>query len=48
MFQVIVSGTVIGEYATREGAEVRLEEVKHSFLALVHPRDTMYIKEVTE
>ena len=45
-YNVMVAGTVIGTYNNREEAEARLEEVKHSFLAMVHPRDTMFIKEV--
>lgn len=45
-YNVMVAGTVMGTYNTREEAEVRLEEVRHSYLAIVHPRDVMFIKEV--
>ena len=45
-YKVMVAGTAVGTYKTREEAEVRLEEVRHSYLAMVHPRDVMFIKEV--
>lgn len=44
-YEVIVGGTVIATYETREEAEKRLEEARNSFLALVHPYDTFRIKE---
>lgn len=43
-YKVIVSGVVIGSYNTREEAEKRLNEARHSFLAMVHPRDCFYIR----
>ena len=46
MFRVIVAGTVIATYTTREEAERRLDEVRHSFLAMVHPYDVFRIEEV--
>lgn len=45
-FEVVIAGTVINTYETREEAEDRLFEVKNSFLALVHPIDCFYIREV--
>lgn len=45
-FEVIVAGTVIGTYNTKEEAEKRLFEAKNSFLALVHPVDVFRIKEI--
>lgn len=45
-YEVMVAGTVAGTYNTREEAEARLNEVKNSFFAMVHPKDTMFIKEV--
>lgn len=47
-YEVMVAGTIAGTYNTREEAEARLNEVKNSFFAMVHPRDTMFIKEVKE
>lgn len=45
-YNVMVAGTVVGTYKTREEAEERLDQVRHSYLAMVHPRDVMFIKEV--
>ena len=45
MFRVIVAGTVIGTYNTREEAEARLAEAKQSYLALVHPSECFRIAE---
>lgn len=45
MFKVIVAGTVVGTYNTRKEAEARLNEVRNSYLAMVHPTDTMFISE---
>lgn len=47
-YRVMVGGTVVGEYEDKDKAEVRLNEVRNSFYALVHPYDTMFIKEVGE
>ena len=47
MYNVMVGGSVVGTYKTKEEASVRLEEVKNSFLAMVHPRDTMFIKKIS-
>lgn len=44
-YNVIVAGTVIGTYNSKEEAEKRLNEARHSFLAMVHPKDCFYIKE---
>ena len=44
-YEVLVAGTVFGVYATREEAEKVLDEVRHSFLAMVHPRDVFRIRE---
>ena len=45
-YQVIVAGTVLGTYATEAEAEERLTLAKNSFLALVHPADTFFIKKI--
>ena len=45
-YNVIVAGTVVGKYNTKKDAEKRLEEVKNSFLAMVHPTDAFYIKKI--
>lgn len=45
-YEVIVAGTTVNIYNTKEEAEERLNEVKNSFLAMVHPIDCMYIKKV--
>ena len=46
MYVAIVAGTEIGRYNTREEAEARIKEAKNSFLALVHPADVFYVKEI--
>lgn len=46
MYEVVVAGSVIGRYNSREEAEIHLEEAKNSFFALVHPVDVFYIREV--
>jgi len=43
-FEVVIAGTVVNTYSTREEAERRLDEIRHSFYAMVHPIDTMYIR----
>lgn len=45
-YEVIVAGTTVNTYNTKKEAEERLNEIKNSFLAMVHPIDCMYIKEV--
>ena len=44
-YEVVVGGTVIGRYDTKTEAEQRLYEVRHSYLAMVHPQDCMFIRE---
>ena len=43
-YEVVVAGTVIATYNTKEEANDRLNEVRHSFLAMVHPSDCIFIK----
>lgn len=43
-FEVVVGGSVVATYNTEEEAVVALDEIKHSFYALVHPVDCMYIR----
>ena len=45
-FNVIVSGVVVRQCETREEAEKELSLIRNSYLAMVHPRECMYIKEV--
>lgn len=45
-YEVCASGSHLGFYDNKEDAEKRLEEARNSFLALVHPWDCFYIKEV--
>ncbi len=45
-FEVYVAGTLKGTFTTREEAEQFLNALRNSFLAMVHPRDVFYIKEV--
>jgi len=45
-FEVYVAGTLKGSFTTREEAEQLLTALRNSFLAMVHPRDVFYIKEV--
>lgn len=45
MYKVIVAGTVVGSYENKAEAEKRLFEIRHSFLATIHPTDTIFIKE---
>lgn len=47
-YEVIVAGTVIGIYNTYKEAEERLNEARHSFLAMVHPKDCFYVKEIKD
>lgn len=44
-YVVMVGGMEQGKYNTKAEAEKRLAEVQNSFLAMVHPKDTMFIKE---
>jgi len=44
-FEVYVAGSLNGSFSTREEAEKRLNELKNSFLAMVHPKECFYIKE---
>ena len=44
-YEVVIAGTVNGVYNTKEEAEKRLNEIRHSFYAMVHPVYTMYIRE---
>lgn len=45
-YRVIVSGYVYARCETREEAEKMLDEARHSYLAMVHPKDCFFIKEV--
>lgn len=45
-YAVMVGGVVANKFATLAEAEAYLDEVRHSFLAMVHPRDTMFIREI--
>lgn len=45
-YNVIIAGTIVGSYETKEEAENRLNEIRHSYLAMVHPKNCMYIKKV--
>lgn len=47
-YEVIIAGTVIGTYNTIEEANKRLDEARHSFLAMVHPKDCFYVKEIKD
>ena len=44
-YEVIIAGTVNATYNTRTEAEKRIKEIKNSFYAMVHPIDTIYIRE---
>lgn len=46
MYKVMVGGMVAGTYNSKEEANNRLNEIKNSFLAIVHPIDTMFIKKI--
>ena len=45
-FEAVVAGTVLGTYNTKAEAEARITEARASFLAMVHPRDAFYVREV--
>ena len=45
-YEVVVAGTVVGTYTNKVEAENRLYEIQHSFLAMVHPRNCMFIREI--
>ncbi len=44
-YEIIVSGTTVTTVNTKEEAEKKLNEIKHSFLAIVHPVNAFYIRE---
>lgn len=44
-YEVIVAGTVLFTCKEKDEAEKKLSEIKNSFLAMVHPVDTFYIRE---
>ena len=44
-YEVCVAGSVVTRAETREEAESLLDEIRHSFLAMVHPVDAFYIRE---
>ena len=46
-YQIIVSGEILTTTKTREEAERLLNEARHSFLAMVHPQECFYIRQVT-
>ena len=45
-FEVIVAGTIIAKCETREDAEQALALARRSFLAMAHPQDSFFIKEI--
>ena len=47
-FEVCVAGHVVFTTDDREKAEQELDNVRHSWYALVHPYDCMYIIEKKE
>ena len=44
-YDVIVAGSVINTFKTKEEAEKYLEQVRNSWLSLVHPQEVFRIKE---
>ena len=44
-YELVIGGTVVMVYDSKEEAEKGLYDARHSFLAMVHPKDCMYIKE---
>ena len=44
-YDVIVAGSVINTFKTRVEAEKYLEQVRNSWLSLVHPQEVFRIKE---
>lgn len=44
-YDVIVAGSVISTFKTREEAEKYLEQMRNSWLSLVHPQEVFRIKE---
>lgn len=47
-YKVMVAGITVGTYNTKKEAEEKLNELKNSYLGMIHPKDTMFIKEVKE
>jgi hypothetical protein len=45
-YAVMVGGVIANKFDTIEEAKAYLEEIRNSFLAMVHPQDTMFIKEI--
>lgn len=44
-YQVIVAGSVMGEHKDRQDALRHLEQLKNSWLRMVHPINVFYIRE---
>jgi hypothetical protein len=47
-YEVIVAGTIHSVHNTKAEAELQLDLIRNSFLAMVHPKDSFYIKEVVD
>ena len=45
-YEVLVAGTIIGNYKTEEEAKECLEQAKNSYLSMVHPYDVFIIKKI--
>ena len=45
-YEVIVAGKVVATYDNADDAYARLRELRHSYLAIVHPFDAMYVRKV--
>ena len=44
-YDVIIAGSIVGTHKTRKEAEKHLEQMKNSWLRMVHPIDVFRIKE---
>ena len=44
-YQVVVAGSVMGEHKDRQDALRHLEQLKNSWLRMVHPINVFYIRE---
>lgn len=43
-YEVVIAGTVIATFATKEEANAKLEEARHSIFAMVHPSNCMFVR----
>lgn len=43
-YTLLVAGTILNTYTTKEEAKKALDTAKHSYLAMVHPQEAFRIR----